>query len=160
MAPLNRPGKPKKTDDLYPEELKNIRYHTIEFQVRWDEMDANGHLNYSSYLDYFSEARVHSVGSDLFAELRKKGIGPVIYKAELDFLGEVFHPDTLHVVTWLDRLIGKTRTSIHQHIYSMQSGKLVSKGHFLAIFIDLKSRKPVRTPHEILVKFGLAQANK
>ena len=140
---------------LYPEDLKNQKYFTTEINVRWEEMDVNGHINYACYMDYYSEARIEAVGQGVFKGLREKGIGPAIYKAEIDFVRELFHPDRIHIVTWIDELIGKTRVAIRQDLYSTGRRELVSKSKFHAIFMDLKSRRPVRMPEELKKHFDV-----
>lgn len=141
---------------LYPEgELQGRPFFTTDIKVRWEEMDVNGHVNYASYMDYYSEARIEAVGQEFLRELRDQGFGPAVYKADVDYVKELFHPDTVHIVTWLDEMISKTRISIRQNMYSMENKELISKAKFNAIFMDLKRRKPVRMPDELKRKFGL-----
>ena len=142
---------------LYPEEeLRGRPVFTTDIKVRWEEMDVNGHINYASYMDYYSEARIEAVGQEVFRELRGQGIGPAIYKADVDYVKELFHPDTVHIVTWMDEMISKTRVAIRQNMYSLESRELISKAKFNAIFMDLKKRKPVRMPDELKRKFGIS----
>ncbi|MDH5718431.1 MAG: acyl-CoA thioesterase [Spirochaetia bacterium] len=145
----------KELEKLYKEQLKNKNYFTTNINVRWEEMDVNEHINYAAYLDYFSEARIEAVGHDLFVSLRKEGIGPAIYKAEIDFVKELHHPDTAHIVTWIDETIGKTRVSVAQEIYSVQKRELIAKAKFAAIFMNIKTRRPIRMPQVLRDKFGL-----
>ena len=140
---------------LYPEETKEKIISTMEIPVRWEELDINGHVNYSNYLNYYSEARIHTIGEELFNTLRAEGIGPVIYKAELDFIKELFYPDTVHIVTWLDRSISPTRVSIRQNMYSLNHHMLISSALFYAIFMKLENRRPVRPPKELIEKYNL-----
>ena len=151
MQSMNRP----KLLKLYEDDLKNKPYFTMEINVRWEEMDINGHINYANYLNYYGEARFHALGPEIFLALRKENIGAVVYKAELEFIKELFHPDTVHIVTWVDSSISKTRTSIGQRIYSVSSNQLISSALFYVIFMDTTRRKPVRTPLTIAEKFGL-----
>lgn len=130
----------------YPEQIDGKAWFTTELPVRWDEMDANGHVNYARYFDYYSEARVDAAGKGVFRELREQQIGPAIYRAEIDYAKELHHPDTIHILTWLDERIGRTRLSIRQNIYSVTSGELVSQAKFYAIFMNLKTRRPIRVP--------------
>ena len=144
-----------KIKKLYENRLKDILYFTTDISVRWEEMDVNGHINYAAYLDYYSEARIEAVGQELFLSLRAEGIGPAIYKAELDFVSELFHPDRVHIVTYVDESIGKTRVSVMQEMYSHNKKTLISKARFFAIFMNSKNRRPVRMPEPIREKFGL-----
>ncbi|MES0490494.1 MAG: thioesterase family protein [Leptospirales bacterium] len=143
-----------KLKEKYKAQLGDTPYSTTNISIRWEEMDVNGHVNYANYLSYYSEARIDAVGQDLFLSLRNEGIGPVIYKAELDFVKEMFHPDVAHIITWVDSIISKTRVSVKQEMYSTNSKELVSKAKFLAIFMNIESRRPVRIPEQIKAKFG------
>ncbi|MDH5720727.1 MAG: thioesterase family protein [Spirochaetia bacterium] len=145
----------KKIKELYANRLKDMPHFTTDINVRWEEMDVNGHINYAAYLDYYSEARIEAVGQELFLSLREEGIGPAIYKAEIDFINELFHPDRVHIVTYVDESIGKTRVSVIQEMYSHKKEALISKARFFAIFMNSKNRKPVRMPQAIREKFGL-----
>lgn len=140
----------KELKKLYKGELKGKPFFTSDFVLRWDEMDVNGHVYYANYLNFFSEARIETVGVEIFADLREQGIGPVVYRAELDFVKEVSHPDNLHVVTCLDGRIGKTRIALTQLMYSVKENSLVAKAKFYAIFINTKTRKPIKVPEAII----------
>lgn len=140
---------------LYEDELSTKQYFTYEVFVRWDEMDVNGHVNYASYMSYYSEARIESMGQEDFKNLRDQGMGPVIYKAEIDYHKELFHPDKVHVVTWIDKSVSRTRMIIAQRIYSVNRLELISSANFHVIFMDVHKRKPVQLPLDLRQKFGL-----
>jgi len=140
---------------LYSDKLKGKRFFTSDFKIRWNEMDLNGHINYANYLDYYSEARLEAMGHDTFNVLNQQGLGPVVYKAELDFIKELRHPDTAHIVTWVDQTIGKTRVAVNQQIYSTDKITLVSAARFLIFFMDVNKRKPVPMPDILKKKFDL-----
>lgn len=145
--------------ELYPKELKDRPYFTTDINVRWEEMDINGHINYAVYLDYFSEGRLDAIGNDLVASLRQENIGPVIYKIEVEYLKEMHHPDAAHIVTWIEKVESKTRIQVRQNIYSKRSGKLVSKGTFHSVFMDTAKRRPTRIPDAIIARFKLNEYN-
>lgn len=140
---------------LYQDELSQKQYFSCELPVRWDEMDVNGHVNYANYMNYYSEARIESMGQEDFKKLRDQGIGPVIYKAEIDYHKELFHPDSVHVLTWIDESVSRTRMIIAQRIYSINRKELISSAKFYVIFMDIHKRKPVQLPVYLREKFGL-----
>lgn len=142
-------------EELYKEELADKEYFTCELPVRWDEMDVNGHVNYGNYMDYYSEARIEAMGQEAFKDLREKGIGPAIYRAEVDFRKELFHPDSVHMVTWIEESISKTRVVVGQRIYSVSRKELIASAKFYSIFMDVHKRRPVAMPDIFRKKFGL-----
>lgn len=140
---------------FYNKELADKQLFTFDISVRWEEMDINGHVNYANYLNYYSEARIAAMGHETLLDLQSAKVGPVVYKAEIDFANELKHPDTAHVVTWLDETVGKTRVRVAQQIYSLGEQKLISAAKFLIIFMNLHTRKPVRMPEVLKKKFNL-----
>jgi len=146
--------------EIFAEAAGGKPYYVTDINVRWEEMDVNAHVNYAVYLDYFSEGRLEAIGHDLVSELRRENIGPVIYKIEVEYLLEMHHPDTAHVVTWIGEVESNTRVAVRQNIYSKTSGKLVTRGTFHAIFMNTAKRKPTRIPDVIVEKFGLDQKKK
>jgi len=139
--------------ELYPKDISKFRYFTTNINVRWDEMDSNSHINYARYMDYFSEARFMALGTDVLTNLKKRSIGPVIYKADIDYINELIHPNAINILTWMDELLGKTRCSISQNIYSITENKIIAKAKFKAIFMDLNKRRPVKLPIELIDRF-------
>ena len=58
-----------------------------EFQVRGYELDGNGHVNHSVYLNYAEHARWEMLeqGSGSVDYFKKAGVAPVIVRAEVDY---------------------------------------------------------------------------
>ena len=132
---------------------KNQKIFTLEINPRWDEMDANGHINYMVYLSYFSEARLMALGQDVLMNLKKQNIGPFIYRTEVDYKKELRYPENIFINTWIGETIGKTRSIIDQEIYTVGSNSLVSKARFYATFVDLIRRRPVALPEALIERF-------
>ncbi|MDH5657253.1 MAG: acyl-CoA thioesterase [Spirochaetia bacterium] len=126
--------------------MENSKIFTSEMKPRWDEMDANGHINYMVYLSYYSEARLLALGQDVLMDLKEKNIGPFIYKVEVDYKKELRYPDTIRINTWISEIIGKTRSIIQQEIYSVRTNLLISTARFHAAFVDLNRRRPIPLP--------------
>lgn len=69
------------------------------FEVRWSDLDLNGHLRHSAYADYATDARLahfmrHGMGPGRFLEL---GVSPVILREELRYLREISGSDPVEV---------------------------------------------------------------
>lgn len=141
--------------ELYQDELSGKECFTTEMKLRWNEMDMNGHIYYGSYMNYYSEARFEAMGKEALEDLQKRNIGPVIYRAELDYTKELLHPDNIHIVTWVEEPTSKTRVVIGQRIYSIKKQVLVSSAKFYIIFMDINKRRPVAIPNIFREKFSL-----
>ncbi len=132
------------------------RVFEITFRIRWNEMDANGHVNNMYYQSYFDEARFDMFmksGMD-FDLMRSDGIGPVLYRAEFDYLRELKHPDEAVIRSWMEPP-KDNRAVIHQELLRRSDGKLVCKAKMHGMFFDFKNRKPFPIPDYILNAMGL-----
>ena len=80
--------------------------HVVELKPRWADMDAYGHVNNVTWLEYLQEARidlffVHAPtrGTDRLAE------GVVVARAEIDYRRPlVFRPDPVRIEMWVSRV--------------------------------------------------------
>ena len=70
-----------------------------EHQVRWDNLDANGHMRNSAYLDLSVQARFDFFAAGGFtpAEFARHGVGPVVLSETLTYKQECFLLETLRI---------------------------------------------------------------
>jgi len=69
------------------------------YAIRWSDLDANGHVNYASYIDATGDLRYrffteHGFPPEKFAEL---GIGPIYTDIHASFLREVRMGETITI---------------------------------------------------------------
>jgi acyl-CoA thioester hydrolase len=67
------------------------------YEIRWSDLDANGHVNYASYIDATGDLRyrffiAHNFPPEKFSEL---GIGPIYTTIHADFFREVLMGETV-----------------------------------------------------------------
>jgi acyl-CoA thioester hydrolase len=118
--------------------------HLTEIAVRWDELDANQHVNNKVYQSYLDEARIQAMtaqGVD-FAKLRELKTGPVITRLILDFKAPLHHPDTACIYSWLEN-VEKYRSEFVQDIHRKSDGKLVCQARAFWAFMNLERGRPV-----------------
>ncbi len=141
-----------KSDVLIPEGAFVTR-----LDVRWTEMDSNGHVSNMYYQCYFDTARMNAFsacGVDL-AYLREQNVGPVIYHADLEYRKELFYPDAALIYTYALK-IERSRGQLRQVLVSEQSGQIICVGTFDGIFLDLVRKRPTHFPEAL--KRGLLGA--
>lgn len=125
-------------------ENKLTQHHVTEISVRWDEMDANQHVNNKVYQSYFDEARVRAMGEKGvdFVSLRQKNIGPVITRMELDYKHPLHHPDVAVIESWLEN-IEKYRSEFVSRLTRKSDGKVVCEARAFWTFLNLARGRPV-----------------
>ncbi len=118
--------------------------HRMEIEVRWDEMDANQHVNNKVYQSYMDEARVRAMQEKSvdFVSLRENKIGPVITRVEIDYKTPLHHPDSVTIESWLEN-IAKYRSEFVQTMTRNSDGKLVCQARTFWTFLNLERGRPV-----------------
>lgn len=117
--------------------------YTSSHRVRWDDLDANGHLRNSAYLDLSVQARFEYFASRGFtpAEFARHGIGPVVLAEQLAYKRECFLMETLTIgfrVTWIKP--DGSRYALATDIYK-EDGALAAQVTADAAVFDLAARR-------------------
>ena len=126
-------------------------------QIKWSDLDANGHVNYSAYINaagdlrygFFSE---HGFPPEKFQELR---IGPIYTAIHARFFREVRMGETVTITYAMSGLSPQGgRWKVHHEILNSNGKKAVSLDLEGAI-LDLAGRKPALPTAELLQTFNL-----
>ncbi|RMB83412.1 thioesterase family protein [Streptomyces shenzhenensis] len=113
------------------------------FEVRWDDVDLNGHLRSTRYSEYASTARLSfltEAGWDIRA-LQKEGLAAVLLREEVDYLREVFLAERVSVSC---QVVGLSTDSARwriQHSVSRENGDEAAVVRSLGAWIDVRARK-------------------
>lgn len=125
-----------------------MRVFKTELQVRGYELDGYGHVNHAVYLNYAEFARWRmteeaSGGADYFI---KRGVAPVIARAEIDYKEPCFLSEWLVVETTLIECRKRT-VRFQQLVKKRDSGRVAAEIRVLAVVVD-KSGKAVSIPDD------------
>lgn len=136
--------------------------YSMDYEVRWSDLDANGHVNYSAYINaagdlrfrFFSE---HDFPPDKFEVL---GIGPVYTAIHAWFLREVRMGETVTISFALSGLSpqGGRWKALHEILKS--NGKRAVTLEVEGVILNLTTRKPVLPTAELLQTFSLIPRSK
>lgn len=130
----------------------------VEFTVRWDEVDLNGHLRHTGYGAMCAEARVR-----IFAEA---GMGvdretiaeaaPVLLREELSYRREVMLGETVTVTTEIDpETTPDGKKWVIKHKVLKADGELSCEVKVLGTWINLETRKTVPAPTAVMEAWGI-----
>ena len=127
------------------------------YEISWSDLDANGHVNYSTYIDTAGDLRFrffieHGYPMEKFNEL---GIGPVYTTIQAEFFREVRMGETVVFTYALSGLSPSgLRWKVHHDVLKTNRKKAVSLD-IEGTILNLTSRKPALPPHELLQTFNL-----
>lgn len=105
-------------------------------EVRDYELDLQGIVNNSVYLNYFEHARhccIKEMGLD-FSELHQQGVDPVVARIEIDYRSSLSSSDTFEVLTCMEAQ-GKLRYVFHQEIKRLPSAETCARATVTAAIL-------------------------
>jgi len=114
--------------------------HLTKAHVRWDDLDAFGHVNNAAYLTYMQEARSNFT----WYSRKAAGLEPllstmVVARAEVDFIEPIYDGGfDLDVSIWVTRM----GSSSFDLSYELSSSKgLHAKGHTVQVAVSTETKK-------------------
>jgi len=131
--------------------------YSKNYEIRWSDIDANGHVNYAAYIDAAGDLRyrffiAHEFPPERFEHL---GIGPIYTTINAHFFREVRMGETVTITYALSGLSPQgARWKVHHDVLKSNGKKAVSidlEGEIL----DLSTRKPALPTPELLQTFNM-----
>ncbi len=127
------------------------------YEIRWSDLDANGHVNYAAYIDAAGDLRYrfftqHGFPPEKFAEL---GMGPIYTAIHAQFLREVRMGETVTITYALTGLSAQGgRWRVHHEVLK-SNGKRAVSIDIEGVLLDLTTRKPALPTAELARVFDL-----
>jgi acyl-CoA thioester hydrolase len=127
------------------------------YEIRWSDLDANGHVNYAAYIDAAGDLRyrffiAHNFPPEKFAEL---GVGPVYTTIHADFFREVRMGEMVTITYSLSGISPSgARWRVHHDVLKSNGKKAVSI-NLEGTILNLSSRKPAPPTPDMVVVFNL-----
>jgi acyl-CoA thioester hydrolase len=121
-------------------------YHPIE--VRYGDLDPQGHVNNAKYLTFMEQARVNYVKhlglweGDSFMD-----IGFILADAHISFKSSIEFGQLVHVGTRTSN-IGNKSLSMEYRIEDTHTGKVLSTGSSVLVAYDYRSQETISVPEE------------
>lgn len=117
-----------------------LPFARTEIQIRFTDLDLQGHVSNSVYMQYFDMGRI-----DFFSELSKTDEIPnnVVASITIDMLREIRLRDAVHVDSWCTRIGNKSMT-VEQHIYA--NDVLATKASLVLVGFDRETRRSIALP--------------
>ena len=120
-------------------------HHPVE--VRYGDLDPQGHVNNAKHLTYFEQARIaYMIELGLFTKDQSfMEIGVIIADIHITYLEPVYFGQKIQVGVHVARLGHKSMTW-EQNLVESDSGKVLSKGELVLVTYDYGSGQTIPIP--------------
>ena len=124
---------------------------TTTCEVRWADLDPNGHARHTAFMDWATHSRIAAFASrgltiERFKEL---GVGPVIFREETDYLREVSGDDRITVSMELTGASPDWKHFRFRHQLTRRDGVPCATVVVRGAWFNLQERKVVPPPAPI-----------
>jgi acyl-CoA thioester hydrolase len=134
-APIRSDGAPRLED--YPYRLSD--------NVRFADLDPNGHVNNAVYASYFETGRV-TLMKDPSKGLVPDGLAWIMVRLDTHFRAELHWPGTIELGLGIVKF-GRTSVTFDQVVFSQD--RCVASAQAVTVLIDETTRKPVPLTDEV-----------
>ena len=122
-------------------------YHPIE--VRYGDLDPQGHLNNAKYLTYFEQARIsYWIKMGFFTKDQSfMELGVILADVHITYLEPVYFGQNIKVGVHVTKL-GNKSMRWEQNVVDADTGKELAKGEVIIVAYDYKQEKTIPIPQE------------
>jgi len=128
-------------------------FHPTE--VRYGDLDPQGHVNNAKHLTYFEQARVHYlIHLGLFSKDQSfMEVGIIIADIHIAFHAPVHYSDSLKVGVRTTKIGSKSLTT--EQCVMDETGKVLAAGTVILVTFDYAKMKPIPVPDEWRTKISV-----
>jgi acyl-CoA thioester hydrolase len=128
--------------------LEDFPYRLTD-NVRFADLDPNGHVNNAVYATYFETGRVTLV-KDRSNGLMPDGLGWIMVRLDIHFRAELRWPGSIEMGLGVAKF-GRTSVTFDQVVFSQ--GRCVASAQAVTVLIDEATRKPTPLTPEVIANF-------
>ena len=122
-------------------------YHPVE--VRYGDLDPQGHVNNAKHLTYFEQARVqYMIELGLFSKDQSfMKIGVILADVHITYFAPIYFGQNIKVGVHASRF-GTRSMTWDQNILDAETGKELAKGEVIIVTYDYREGKTIPIPQE------------
>jgi acyl-CoA thioester hydrolase len=124
--------------------------HEIQVRVRYSETDQMGVVYHGSYIPFFEMGRVEWLRNKgvSYKSLEESGIALPIVSMTINYKKPARYDDLLTIKTRFKKY-SSVKIEFDCEIFGEQND-LLTTAHFILVFVDMKTGRPLVPPREIL----------
>ncbi len=129
-----------------------MKTQTTNVKVRYAETDQMGVVHHGNYAQYLEIARIDWLQqfNISYGQMEKDGIMLPVYSMEFKFLKPATFDELLTINTRL-KAVPSVKIAFEYEIFN-QEKELITTASTVLVFMDSKTKKPIRCPQFILDK--------
>ena len=116
-----------------------------KIEVRFSDVDSQGHANHLSVLEWIAHCRVKLI-DERVDRSGIEDIDHVLVSLEADFSAEVLYPGSVEVTGRILQVGGK---SVETEFYVHQKDEIAATAGCVNVFFDTKTKKTIPIPDEL-----------
>jgi acyl-CoA thioester hydrolase len=122
-------------------------YHPIE--VRYGDLDPQGHVNNAKHLTYFEQARIaYWINMGLFTKDQSfMELGVILADVHITYLAPIYFGQNIKVGVRVAKLGNKSMTW-EQNIVDADTGRELTKGAVVVVAYDYVTQKTIPVPQD------------
>lgn len=125
--------------------LRDDYRYFVDITTRWQDNDIYGHVNNVVYYSYFDTAANHLLIREGGLDIQKADVIGVVAESQCRYFASVEYPDLLEAGVRIAHLGNR---SVRYEIAIFRKGEQEARaaGHFVHVFVDRVSMRPVAIP--------------
>jgi acyl-CoA thioester hydrolase len=127
-----------------PETKFGPKLYSMQFPVRWGEMDALAHVNNAAYMRYFEDSRIRWSGS-LGLRPDGKSEGFIVLKASVTYKKQLGYPADVEVTLFAGE-IGRSSFHLNNTLTVVGDDSPTAIGEFVIVWFDFRAGKSAPIP--------------
>ena len=122
-------------------------FHSTE--VRYGDLDPQGHVNNAKYLTYFEQARIYYlIQLGLFSKDQSfMEVGVIIADVHITYHSTTHYGDPIKVGVKTTKIGNKSMT-VEQCVMHAETGRVMTSGTVVLVTFDYEGLKPITVPDE------------
>jgi len=132
------------------------RQYETELPILPRDVDVNGHVHHTVYLDYLLAARFDQMercyGMSM-QEFWKHGLTWVARHYDIEYRSGIRLGDRAVIRTWIHD-VERMGVIVAFEIFSKETGKTAARGRARYILVDTRTHRPRRIPEDVLERYS------
>lgn len=135
------------SDRPSPKSRSDFR-HFLSIPTRWLDNDVYGHVNNVVFYSYFDTVvNRYLMNQGVLDPMSSQVIGLVV-ETSCNYFESLSFPETIEAGLRVARL-GSSSVRYEIGIFRHGADRAAAQGHFIHVYVDAKSRRPVELPEEL-----------
>lgn len=133
--------------------LRHQYRYFVDITTRWQDNDVYGHVNNVVYYSYFDTAANHLLIREGGLDIQSADVIGVVAESQCRYFAGVEYPDLLEAGVRIAHLGNR---SVRYEIAIFRKGEQEARaaGHFVHVFVDRASMRPVPIPDALRAALG------